>query len=79
MDDKVFESIIPLKVQDLVSLIIELKHFEFREALPYLYQSKVYEALSNEETKLWHLSTQKIFEMLEVEKQTNELIYPDFV
>ncbi|MBU0488892.1 MAG: hypothetical protein KKD31_13170 [Bacteroidetes bacterium] len=76
---KDYSSIIPTKVQDLVSLIIEAKRLEFREALQYLYWTKLYEALSNEETKLWHLSSEKLLDMLETEKLTNELIYPDFV
>jgi len=79
MVEKLFESIMPLKVEDLISLIVENKQFEFEIALQYLYDSKLYNALSVEETKLWHLSTEKLFDMLENEKDTDELIYPDFV
>jgi hypothetical protein len=64
----VFNSIIELKIQDLTSLIIEQKNLNFRESLSYLYDSTLYVKLTKEETKLWHLSTQKLFEMLEVEK-----------
>lgn len=74
-----FNSIIELKIQDLTSLIIEQKHFNFRKSLSYLYDSSLYVKLTNEETKLWHLSTQKLFEMLEIEKKTREIVYPDFV
>ncbi len=71
--------IILLKVQDLVSFIIEKKNFKFIDAVYYLYESISYENLTNEETKLWHLSTPKLFEILEIEKTTKEFIYPDFV
>ncbi|MBU0488300.1 MAG: hypothetical protein KKA07_15905 [Bacteroidetes bacterium] len=79
MGRKEFESILTVKIQDLLSLIIDTRKLSFDEALVFLYKSKLYEALSDEETKLWHLSSQLLLEMLETEKQTNELIYPDFV
>lgn len=79
MENEVFKPIIPLKIQDLTSLIIERKQIEFQKAIQYLYSSKLYEALSNEETKLWHLSIEKLFDMLENEKRTRKIIFPDFV
>jgi hypothetical protein len=79
MVDIEFESIVELKVQDLVSLIIECKSLAFEDALQYLYESKLYAALTDEGTKLWHLSTEKLFDMLKTEEETGKLIYPDFV
>lgn len=55
------------------------KQISFDEALEHLYSSALYSALSDEETKLWHLSSEKLVEMLEEEKRTNLLVYPDFV
>ena len=74
-----FDSFIELKVQDLVSLIIEIEKLEFVDALQYLYESKLYLALIDETTKIWHLSTEKLFEMLKNEKTKNELEFPDYV
>ena len=79
MDSKTFEAILPLIIQDLISLINKNKNLNFNEALHYLYNSKLYEKLSEEESKLWHLSTAKLFLMLEDEKNTKMLTYPDFV
>jgi len=79
MEESIFESIMPLKVEDLISLIVEKQQFEFDVAIQYLYNSKLYDALSIEETKLWHLSSEKLFDMLLTEKDTGELVYPDFV
>ena len=78
MENNVFEAIIPLKIQDLVSLIIEKKQFDFDASLQYLYNSQLYAALSVEETKLWHLSSEKLLDMLEKEEHTGNLEYPDF-
>jgi hypothetical protein len=79
MNNLAFDSIIPIKIQEIISVIIDCKKITFDQALEYLYSSKLYEELSNEETKLWHLSSEKLFEMLEVEKNTQTLVYPDFV
>ena len=79
MEDKQFESIIELKIADIISMIIELKKMSFEDSLQYFYTSQLYEALTLESTKIWHLSTTKLVDMLEMEKKTNVLLYPDFV
>lgn len=79
MDKNEFESIVELKVKDIISLTINHEQFKFADAIQYLYESKLYAALLDESTKLWHLSAEKLFEMLKMEKQTNELTYPDYV
>lgn len=80
MNDNEFEIIVELKVRDLVTLIImNTKNSILVDALEYLYESKLYQNLIREETKLWHLSAEKLYDMLSIEKETNVLIYPDFV
>jgi hypothetical protein len=74
-----FEITIEIIVQDLVSLVMQNEAIEFMDALPYLYDSELYSALTDEETKLWHLSTEKLYDMLKNEKLNNKLEYPDFV
>ena len=76
---KEFEPILELKISDIMALIIDSEQLNFEEAIQYLYESKLYAGLTNESTKLWHLSATKLFEMLHDEKQTNELIFPDYV
>lgn len=79
MEKDKFDAILPLKIQDLISLIMKSKNLDFEDALNYLYQSELYTVLSDEETKLWHLSSEKLFEILEIEKKTKKIIFPDFV
>lgn len=74
-----FNSLLPFKVEDMVSFIMEQKKINFDEALNALYQSELYNCLSREETKLWHLSTAKLCEMLAEEQDTGHFQYPDFV
>jgi hypothetical protein len=74
-----FNALLPFKVEDLVSYIIENEKLTFNDAVDKLYQSELNNCLSSEETKLWHLSTAKLYEMLEEEKITGHFKYPDFV
>ena len=79
MEKDKFNAILPLKIKDLISLIMETKNLDFEDALNYLYQSELYTLLSDEETKLWHLSSEKLFDILEIEKKTKKIVFPDFV
>lgn len=74
-----FQSIIPFKIQNLVAITIRQKKMDFFDALEYIYVSALYQALTEEGTKLWHLSATKLFELLETEKRDNKFTYPDFV
>jgi hypothetical protein len=74
-----FEIILQLKTKDLVSLLMELHGSTLGQALAFLYCSKLHHELQIETNKLWHLSTEKLFDMLKNEKETGILIYPDFV
>jgi len=79
MEDKQFELIVELKIADIISIIMDTKLLNFEDALQHLYISELYKALTIEETKLWHLSVTKLFDMLENEKVMHVLSYPDFV
>lgn len=74
-----YSVIIPYKIKDIILLIMENKKKAFLEAIDYLYNSNLYDYISNEESKLWHLSYSKLFDLLEEEKQTNKFELPDFV
>jgi len=74
-----FESFVELKIRDIIPLVMDRKAFDFETALHYLYKSRLYSLLLNENTKLWHLSNEKLFEMLVDEKENRQLILPDYV
>jgi hypothetical protein len=79
MNNPAFDSILHIKIQEIISVIIDTRQFKFNQAVEYFYSSRLYDALSDEGTKLWHLSSEKLFEILEVEKTKNKIVYPDFV
>ncbi len=79
MNKPAFDSLFHFKIQEIISVIIDTRQLNFNQAVEYLYSSKLYESLCDEETKLWHLSSEKLFEILEGEKTTNKIEYPDFI
>lgn len=79
MDKHEFESFVELKISDITALVMERKAFDFEMAIEYLYKSGLYRLLIQENTKLWHLSNEKLFEMLVNEKENKQLIFPDYV
>lgn len=74
-----YASLIPYKISEIVTLINEKKIPDFTNAVKYLYQSELYNHLADETTKLWHLSAEKLYDILENEKENNEFQFPDFV
>jgi hypothetical protein len=79
MDKKQFDALLPLKVQSVLSLLIERKKMAFIEALRYLYSSQLYQFLEKEETKVWYYSPLLLFELIEGEKTSGHLEFPDHV
>lgn len=79
MEDKQFALIVELKIADIISIIMATKSLDFEDALQYLYTSELYKVLTIEDTKLWHFSVTKLFDMLENEKVMHVLSFPDYV
>ena len=79
MEDKQFALIVELKIADIISIIMATKSLGFEDALQYLYTSELYKVLTIEDTKLWHFSVTKLFDMLENEKVMHVLSFPDYV
>lgn len=77
MDKKKFESLLILIVPQIVRLIVEKYNIDEIAASDMLYNSKLYETLEEEETKLWHLSPLALFDMFVEEKETGTIIFPE--
>jgi hypothetical protein len=77
MDNK-FNSILSVAlIPQTVALIIKNDNFSEIDALNKFYQSKVYELLSKEETKLWHYSPLTVYNMWKQESETGKVIFPE--
>ena len=77
MDGK-FHSVLSIAlIPQTVDLIVKNEGLDDISALGEFYQSATYEALSKEETKLWHFSPLTVYSMWKHEKETGTLVFPE--
>lgn len=77
MGQEQFSAIMPIISADIVAMITEKRGVSESEAIEFLYASKVYEALENEETKVWQYSTPMVYSLLEQEWENGKIRFPD--
>lgn len=77
MDKKKYESMLILIVPAVVKLIIENYSWNEIKASNEFYESKVFECLEREDTKLWHLSPLTLFNMFDEEQKTGSFTFPE--
>lgn len=77
MGQEQFTAMMPYISADLVAMIANREKITSEEAIKKLYSSKLYEALENEETKVWQYSTQMLYSLFEQEKKTGTILFPD--
>ena len=76
--DKKFDSILSIAlIPQTVALIVEKDGIDDITAINEFYQSKVYDLLSKEETKMWHYSPMTVYMMWKHEKETGEIVFPE--
>ena len=76
--DAQFNSILSIAlIPATVDLIVEREGIDDISAINEFYNSKVYELLSKEETKMWHYSPMTVYTMWKHEKKTGEIIFPE--
>ena len=78
MNKEQFEALLPLIITALMKKIIERKKISQDEAFSQLYNSRLYNALDDEETKVWHYSTEMLFYLFEEEMATGNLEFPEY-
>ena len=77
MDNEKFASMLILIVPAVIKLIVENHSIDEIRASEKFYNSKVYEKLEQEETKLWHLSPLTLFNMFDEEQRIGDFVYPE--
>ena len=78
MDKDKFAALMPVIVGGLANKIIEETHISEDEAFEKLYNSELYTALENEETKVWTYSIPKLFDLFQNEIDSGSLILPEY-
>lgn len=77
MERKKFEAVLMLLVPQVIHLITENSRDDEIAATKAFYESKVFESLEDEETKLWHLSALTLFNMYDEEQKTGDFTFPE--
>jgi len=77
MDEK-FNSILSIAlIPQTVDLIVKNEGLDDISAMSEFYQSKTYEMLAKEETKMWHFSPMTVYSMWKHERETGEVVFPE--
>ena len=69
-----FNMIMIIKVQNLLTSIKNYYNISYQESIKELYNSKLYQLLEEEDTKMWYFSSEQLFKMLIEEKETGNYI-----
>ena len=77
MDKAKFTALLPFIVTALIQKIIERKNMTQDEAFTALYGSGLYLVLDDEETKVWHYSVEKLYQLFDEEMVTGNLELPE--
>ena len=77
MDKEKFTSVFPVICSSLAEKIIDNNVLTEEELPGRLYRSYLYEKLENEETKVWHYSSEKLFDLFKEEINTGKSTFPD--
>lgn len=74
---KSISPVVAMITPGIVNLLMENRKLSLEEAFDTLYNSKLYMALENEETKVWRLGYPLLYDLLEEELTTGEITYPE--
>jgi hypothetical protein len=61
----------------ILNLLMTNRGVTKEDAAALLFNSKLYSKLENEKTKLWHLSSLCLYELLEEELTTGKITWPE--
>jgi hypothetical protein len=78
MERNKFAAILPILVGGLTNKIIETTGVSEDEALEKLYNSELYAAIENEETKVWTYSVPMLYDLYHTEITTGRLELPEY-
>ena len=69
--------IIAMITPGIIDLLIKNRGLELEEAASLLYNSRLYETLEDEKTKVWRLSYPLLYDLLEEELTTGKITFPE--
>jgi hypothetical protein len=75
--DKSISPIIAMITPGIINLLMEHRELSLEDASDVLYNSQLYKALEDEETKVWRLGYPLLYDLLEEELTTGKITYPE--
>ena len=77
MNKKSISPVIAMITPGIIKLLIQNRNLNLEEASEILFNSKIYEILEDEETKVWRFGYPLLYDLLEEELTTGKITFPD--
>ncbi len=77
MNEDQFSAMLAIIVPPIIEQIIKNSNVDDEKAISRFYKSKLYQELSDEESKLWHYSPMMLYAMYQDELLTGSYDYPE--
>jgi hypothetical protein len=77
MNEDQFSAMLALIVPPIIEQIVQNSNVDESDAISRFYQSRLYQELSDEESKLWHYSPMTLYTMYQDELLTGSYNYPE--
>jgi hypothetical protein len=75
--DKSISPVIAMITPGILTLLMDRRGLRLEEASELLYNSRLYKALEDEETKVWRLGYPLLYDLLEEELTTGKITFPE--
>ena len=77
MNEEQFSAMLTMIVPPIINQITKNSNVDEDKAISHFYQSKLYQELSDEKSKLWHYSAMMLYTMYQDELLTGSYDYPE--
>jgi hypothetical protein len=77
MNEDQFSAMLAVIVPPIIEQIVKNSNVDEADAIYRFYQSRLYQELSDEESKLWHYSPMTLYTMYQDELLTGSYRYPE--
>ena len=77
MDKKSISPVIAIITPGIIRLLMENRKINLDDASEILYNSRLYQTLEDEETKLWRLGYPLLYDLLIEELTTGQITFPE--
>lgn len=77
MNENQFSAMLSIIVPPVIELITKNSNVDDAKAISCFYQSKLYQELADEKSKLWHYSPMTLYTMYQDELLTGSYNYPE--